>query len=235
MKAAIVLVECEYNENLGMIARAMKNFEQTELLLVRPIADKESNTTKSRAMHAKDTLKKAKKFNSLKAALKKSTYSAAFTARPAKGEHKGKKALSLKEFTKTFTKSNASIALVFGRESSGLTKEEINKCDFTVSIPTNKKYSSLNISHAITIALYSLYSEKPRKLFETATKTTKKTAIKKFTELANANPKIRNKKSVSKSFQSIISRTPATETELKGITGVLSESLKKLKKKTVIK
>ena len=55
------------------------------------------------------------------------------------------------------------MALVFGRESTGLTNEELEKCDLAVSIPTNSKYPALNISHACAVLLYELFDSKEKK------------------------------------------------------------------------
>ncbi len=57
MQAIVVLVGCEYDENLGLVARAMKNFGLKKLRLVNPKAEKGSEKAASRAMHAKEILK----------------------------------------------------------------------------------------------------------------------------------------------------------------------------------
>lgn len=232
METAIVLVECTYPENLGLAARAMKNFGLKKLFLVNPLADKESDKAKSRAMHAQDLLKNASIHSSLESALAKTDFSIATTAFSSQSKGKGRKALTPKQLAEKFSDSNAKIALVFGREPNGLTNEEIQKCDFIVSIPTNKKYPVLNLSHACSILFYELFQStgKRKKLFKTAGKKHKQAAIQKFRELAQANPRIRNKQRVTNSFKHLISRAPVTEKELKAITGVIAESLKKIKK-----
>ena len=48
------------------------------------------------------------------------------------------------------------IGLVFGPEGEGLSNKEISKCDFVVTIPTNKQYPVLNLSHSVAILLYEL-------------------------------------------------------------------------------
>jgi TrmH family RNA methyltransferase len=49
------------------------------------------------------------------------------------------------------------VALVFGRESTGLRNEEVSMCDFIFTIPASKSYNSLNLSHAVAVVLYSLF------------------------------------------------------------------------------
>lgn len=232
MNALVVLVGCEYDENLGLIARAMKNFGLSELLLVKPKADKDSDKAKSRAMHALDVLRKASIHASLESALKKADFSIATTGIASKSTGKGRKALTPKKLAEKFCHTDAKLAIVFGRESNGLTNNEIEKCDFIVSIPASTEYPILNISHACTVIFYELFKAKSKSLFKTATRNTKNAAIKKFEELALANQRIKNKKAVMNSFKHVIARAPATEKELKAITGVLSESLKKIKKES---
>ena len=53
-------------------------------------------------------------------------------------------------------KYSAKIGILFGREGQGLHNDEIKKCDFTVAIPTSKKYSAMNVSHSVGILLYEL-------------------------------------------------------------------------------
>ena len=52
---------------------------------------------------------------------------------------------------------NERVALVFGREHSGLTNAEIQLCNYTVSIPTNPEFSSLNLASAIQVLCYEIY------------------------------------------------------------------------------
>ena len=49
------------------------------------------------------------------------------------------------------------VAIVFGREHAGLTNEELKHCNYTVTIPTNPKFSSLNVASAIQVVSYEIY------------------------------------------------------------------------------
>ena len=57
------------------------------------------------------------------------------------------------------SKKGISIGIVMGREGSGLTNEELAIMDFTVTIPTSKKYGTMNVSHATTIILYEIFKK----------------------------------------------------------------------------
>ncbi len=231
MKPVIILSGIEYNENLGLIARVSKNFNCNSICLVKPAADKSSGTAKSRAMHAKDLLRKSKEFNSLSEALAKVDYSVAATAVPSKGKGKTKKALLLSELPEKFP-GKTKVGIVFGCESNGLSNKETEQCDFSMTIPANKSYPTLNLSHAVAVTLYGL-SRKPQKSgLEPASALSRKAAIKIFSSLANNSRRTKRKKRVIDCFRHVISRGPATEKELQSITGVLSESLKNIKKKS---
>jgi len=231
MKLVIILSGIEYNENLGLIARASKNFNCSSIYLVKPKADKSSDAAKSRAMHAKALLKKAREFSSLNEALAKVDYSVAATAVPSKGKGKNKKAISLSDLSKKFP-GKTKVGIVFGRESIGLTNKETEQCDFSMTIQANDSYPTLNVSHAVAVTLYELSRKSKKSGPEPAPSAFKKAAIKTFFALANASPKTRKKKQVTDCFRRIISRGPATKKELQAVTGVLADSLKNIKKKS---
>ena len=67
--------------------------------------------------------------------------------------------LSPEEFSRQIANVKGSVVLVFGRESSGLSNEEIQSCDFTVTINASKDYPTLNISHAVAVLLYELFKQ----------------------------------------------------------------------------
>lgn len=135
---AVILVEPEKPENTGFIARLCENFE-FELRIVNP----QFNLSKARktANNAQEKLRNTKIFDTTKASTKDLEY--IIGTKPGKG-------ISSKKFT---FRSNTSIML--GRESSGLTKEELKLCDSVVHIPSS--YSSLNLSHAASVLMYESY------------------------------------------------------------------------------
>jgi tRNA/rRNA methyltransferase len=156
---SIVLVGIETPGNVGSIARAMKNFGLKELVLVDPKCDPQSKEAWDRAAHARDVLKKAVVADF--SYLKKYDYLVGTTAKlgsdynipriPMTPAELAAKLAGLDQKTK--------IAILFGRESSGLLNEEIQKCDFTVTIPAAKDYPTLNVSHAVAVVLYELFKE----------------------------------------------------------------------------
>jgi TrmH family RNA methyltransferase len=155
----VVLVEPENEGNIGAVARAMGNFDFKDLLLINPKCNHLNLDAISRAKHAKEILKKAKvrKFPFLK----KFDYVIGTTAKTGNDYNILRIPLTPEELAnKISTKSK--VALVFGRESDGLTNKEILECDFIVKIPTADKYKTLNLSHSVSIMLYELFKKKDK-------------------------------------------------------------------------
>ncbi len=149
----VVLVEPEGEYNVGFVARLSKNFLVDELYIVRPKAD----LSKAREFAAKgvDYLDKAKVVESYEEALlgvdlKIATSSIADT----KGDILRK---SITPWEAAELSKSRKVALIFGRESVGLTREEIARADFLLFIPANPEYPVLNLSHAVGVVLYEFW------------------------------------------------------------------------------
>jgi tRNA/rRNA methyltransferase len=150
----IVLSHTSHPGNIGAAARAMKTMGLGALYLVNPksFPDNEADV---RASNARDILERTHVLGSLEEALHDTVLAVAMTARPRDLSGRTLDArLAAKELLEHAAQSP--VALVFGRESSGLTTTEISKCQLTVHIPTNPDYSSLNLAAAVQIMAYEL-------------------------------------------------------------------------------
>ena len=141
--------------NIGAAARAMKNMSLQRLFLVRPKNFPSAEAT-ARASGADDLLSTAQICENLDAALQ--------GCRLVVGASARKRSIMWPELTprtcasKILAESrHGDVALIFGRESSGLSNDELDRCQFLVRIPTNPQYSSLNLSQAVQILVYELY------------------------------------------------------------------------------
>ncbi|MDO8428506.1 MAG: RNA methyltransferase [Candidatus Diapherotrites archaeon] len=217
MSLRIILVEPEYEENLGLIARVCKNFGVTELFLVKPKANKNNIKAISRAMHAQDVLKKSKTTQNLKKALQGLDYSIAATARITSEKKFTRTALPLKQIVKKFNSKNLKLGLVFGRESSGLTNSEVEQCDLIMTIPTSHKYASLNISHAVAVTLYAFFAEPKKTVLKTATSQNRKNVFNQFVEKIKKAKQIDNPQGVLETLKALLNRVPLTEKELNSL------------------
>ncbi|MFH1588253.1 MAG: RNA methyltransferase [Candidatus Diapherotrites archaeon] len=232
MNLRIVLSEPEYSGNIGFTARAMKNFGANELALVNPKAEHLNGEAKSRAMNAKEILLNAEKHKSISLAVKGTDIAVAFTARLSKRKGLKRTTQSLQEFAEQYADSDSKISLVFGNEKNGLTNEQLDECDFFVTIPTSREYRAMNLSHSVAVVLYALNSAKTkRKRVKQINENLKKLLIHEFNELIYAGKKIRQKQKTLNAFKALISRSPASEAEAKAILSVLESANNAVKRK----
>jgi len=155
----VVVVGIEGEANLGFIARLCRNFDVDELALVNPLINPWSEEVRRYAANGAIFIDsgKMKIYSSLDDALRDVGLAACTSAViDTDSSDILRKAIELEDFI-SIVPSYRSIAIVFGRESVGLTREEISKCHLLVHIAANPEYPVLNLSHAIGIVLYRLY------------------------------------------------------------------------------
>ncbi|MBJ2354941.1 RNA methyltransferase [Sphaerochaeta sp. S2] len=151
----IVLVDTQDGANIGSTCRAMKTMGITHLVLV---SDREydENRVRTLALHASDVWEQAERFSSLKEALSGSVLSVAATRR--RGKFRKHSSLNPTQLAEVVQKTgDGLISIVFGRESDGLTDDEVAMCSQVVTIPTSDQFPSLNLSQAVQIITYCLY------------------------------------------------------------------------------
>jgi len=155
----VVLVGVEGEINLGAVIRLCKNFDVDELYLVKPLVDPFSSEVRRFAARGASYLDtgRVKVVESLDDALRGLDISACTSSIVNVGGGDVLRiGLGLEEFVNIAQKYNR-VGVVFGRESVGLTRDEIAKCDLLVHIEANPEYPTLNLSHAVAIVLYELY------------------------------------------------------------------------------
>lgn len=151
---AIVVVEPQGERNIGAIARAMKNMGLSQLILVNPQCDHQSLEAQKMAVHAKEILFTAQVVDCLSTALADFQRVIATTAR----ERTLRSPLETpRQALPWLLEANLKSALVFGREDSGLSNEELNQAHRFVRIPVHPQYESLNLSQAVAVCAYELY------------------------------------------------------------------------------
>lgn len=151
-----VLVETTHPGNIGAVARAMKTMGLSRLELVRPRHFPNAEAI-ALASGADDLLERAGVHPSLTAALAGCRLAVGTSARPRTVEWPllgpGQCARRL-----LAEAAEGDVALVLGRESSGLTNEELARCQYLVNIPTDPGFSSLNVAAAAQIFAYEVRS-----------------------------------------------------------------------------
>jgi TrmH family RNA methyltransferase len=158
-KINVVVVGVEGEINLGFIVRLCANFNVDRLVLVNPQVDPFSDTVRRFAANGVWFLEKGHVTitDSLEEALKDSDVSACTSAKVGGSSDVLRHAFTLREFAEKIAPKYKRIAVVFGRESVGLTREELAACNMLVHIPANPEYPVLNLSHAVAIVLYELF------------------------------------------------------------------------------
>jgi len=150
----IVLVNTSHPGNIGAAARAMKNMGLSRLYLVAP-KEYPSYEAYSRAVGANDVLANAVITETLADALNGCVWVAGTSAR----ERMVQWPLYEPRECAGICRDNSvqgDVAIVFGRERSGLTNEELEMCNGLVHIPTNPEYSSLNVAAAVQVLCYEI-------------------------------------------------------------------------------
>lgn len=150
----IVLVGTTHPGNIGATARAMKTMGQRNLYLVAPKIFPSAEAT-ARATGADDILAESKVFPNLKAAIADCELVIGTSARKRTIPWPMLYPRDCAE--KVYENNSTSIAIVFGRENSGLSNEELELCNYVLQIPTDSEYSSLNLASAVQIVCYEIY------------------------------------------------------------------------------
>ncbi len=140
--------------NIAHVVRAMKNFGLRDLVLVAP-AEFDAWRIEGVAHRTGDVLERARVVDDLDAALADAVHVVGFSARDRTAKRNRRRpreaaaeALALAE--------QGPVALLFGREDKGLDNEALDRCHRVVTIPTDEAYGSLQLGHAVAIALYEL-------------------------------------------------------------------------------
>ncbi|MDA9694882.1 RNA methyltransferase [Candidatus Pelagibacter sp.] len=143
---SFILHKPQLSENIGACARGMKNFNFNKLIIVDPKPIFPNDKILATSVGAKNIINKAKNFESLEKSLKDIDILIATSAR---FRNKNIKHIQLEDLKKI--NFNKKIAFLFGSEASGLSNHEISYANYTLQIPTNTDFKSLNLSHSLII------------------------------------------------------------------------------------
>ena len=141
-----ILHKPQLSENIGSCARGMKNFNFQKLVIIDPKPIYPNDKILATSVGAKNIINKAKIYKNLEPALKKIDYVIATSAR---FRNKNIKHIQLEDLKNIDFKKK--IAFLFGSEASGLSNNEVSYANYTLQIPTNPEFKSLNLSHSLII------------------------------------------------------------------------------------
>ena len=143
---SFILHKPQLSENIGACARGMKNFDFKKLILINPRPIFPNDKILATSVGAKAIVNKAEVYNNLEQSIEKIDILIATSAR---FRNKNIKHISLEDLKKIDFKKK--IGFLFGSEASGLSNNEISYANYTLQIPTNLEFRSLNLSHSLII------------------------------------------------------------------------------------
>src|SRR5262249_43513296 len=151
------LVRPQIAANVGAVARAMRNFGLTDLVLVEPAADPNDREARRLATHGESILDRAKRVSEFGEAVAPCGALPATSARPG-GLFRAQTVGWPEQIMPAVVTAagQGPVALVFGTESSGLTNEEVSRCHYLIHIPADADYPALNLAQSVVICLYEL-------------------------------------------------------------------------------
>ncbi len=230
----VVLVDPEEPGNVGFAVRAMANFGVERLRIVGEDV-REDQYAHIFAVRAVEILEHAEIFENLEDALRDVEAAWAATARKGSNHSVTRATVPVNELPDP-TALPATVALVFGRESVGLTNDELALCDVAFTIPTSKMYESLNLSHAIAVTLYQLYNkyaERPERRptdIRAATRAEREQAAIFFDELIDKTTIKDFRIPIAKQvFRNLLHRAFMTGREIATLTGTIRKIVKLVK------
>ena len=230
----VVLVEPKTSGNIGAVARLMKNFNISNLILINPVEI--DSDARARAMHAQDILDEVEIYDSLDQNLSRFDLVIGTSGIRSMKEKKFlRKAEGVEKFSKDIVEFNGEIALLFGREDSGLSNEELESCDRLIKIPSSKEYPILNLSHAVGITLYELFKargiEEIKIEDERIDEGERERVVSLFSNILDMIEYPEHKRNKTEiMFRRLLGRATTTKWEYHRLMGILSEIEKRLKK-----
>jgi len=166
----IVLVRPQVPGNIGAVARLMENFNAGKLYLVDPKADHLSPEALHRSTHGQPRLQSANVVSTLAEALEGAACTVGTSRKP--GPVHQPQDLTPRDLHQLIHKhiNNGDLAILFGTEDKGLSREELLACDCLVQIPAQPQYPTLNLSHAAAVCLYEIFLAVAGKRIDQASK-----------------------------------------------------------------
>jgi TrmH family RNA methyltransferase len=219
----VVLVEPEKEGNIGSIARSMRNFSLTDLYLVSPKIPIGSEAYRY-ATRGKEILEKARIVHTLLDALRGVDRVVGTTAIVGTSSRNILRVpIDPAQLASRLARTKGSVALLFGRESTGLNNRELQQCDVIVSIRANEGYNVLNVATAASIVFYELHKarqKRPRLLEPSHQSVDRLVSIfNQLADLADLPP--HRKRLADRAFRNVLAKSVVSRREVSLITGVL--------------
>tara|TARA_B100001996_G_C18531619_1_gene543298 strand:- start:49 stop:876 length:828 start_codon:yes stop_codon:yes gene_type:complete len=157
----IVLVGINHPGNLGAICRTMLNHGFDKLSLVNPNCSPDDEEARNRAKHSGRILDTTTTYNSLEDAVSDSSLVIGTSGKREVGSKVLKRHFVLPwEFAEMLRDFDGKISLIFGEEGKGLSTNDLDRCDFLLTLPTWEGYPIANLSQAVGHCVYELHRDR---------------------------------------------------------------------------
>lgn len=229
MVVRVVLLEPEKPGNIGAIARSMKNFDLHDLWIVNP-KTRIGGDARAYAMRGLRILESANITPSLQEALQDVNVVIGTSSVAARSSSNlTRVAITPEQLAERIVGIKGTIAIVFGRESSGLTNQELGACDFMVTIPASRDYGVLNVATAASIIFYEIFHKTRIGPLELASQSSKDRLLIQFDELTKRCDVQTHKRTLAqRAFRNVISRSFISKREASLLIGVFRKAVSKL-------
>jgi len=157
----IVLVGINHPGNLGAICRTMLNHGFDKLSMVNPNCSPDDEEARNRAKHSGRILDTARIYNSLEDAVSDSSLVIGTSGKREVGSKVLKRHFFLPwEFAEMLRDFDGKVSLIFGEEGKGLSTDDLDRCDFLLTLPTWEGYPIANLSQAVGHCVYELHRDR---------------------------------------------------------------------------
>jgi len=232
----VIFVEPLYAQNIGFIARSMKNFCLGRLIIVNPRCELGVEAVKY-SMHGVDKLNSALILNNFSEAVKRYDYVVCTTGK--RGRSSVRRSMTPEEAAERLVEFNVKKALVIGREDIGLKNSELERCDAVATIPANPEYPILNASHAAAIFFYLIYRRAGN--VERVVDRPSREEVERFFYYLDETAKLLNvseerRRRMIVAFKRLLAESKAPRSDLSLVFGLVRKSYEKLAtmRKTII-
>jgi tRNA/rRNA methyltransferase len=226
---AVILAEPLIAGNIGSVARCMSNFGVADLVLFNPC--QLGDDAYRFAKHGRHIVENARTVQTFEKAVEALDLVIGTSGKPTSNEKKFlRHPMTPGDFAEHVGEKQGRVGLVFGREDQGLSNEELAMCDILVTIPTAEVNPIMNVSHAVAVVLYELYTLDKGPMERTlAGSTEKETLNELWAELLEDINYPEHKRAKTKvMFRKIVARASLSEWEFHTLAGVVSRASKSI-------
>jgi len=229
MAVKVVLLEPEKEGNIGGIARSMRNFDLRDLRIVNPKTTI-GGDARAYSMRGLPILESAKIVDNLEEATEDADVVIGTSSVAARSStNVSRMAITPKQLAERIASTSGTVAIVFGRESSGLTNQEVEACDFMVNIPASHDYNVLNVATAASIIFYEIFQKRTGVSLELASPVSKQRLLTQFDQLTQmSGVQLHRRRLAQRAFRNVISRSFISKREASLLLGIFRKATSKL-------